>query len=128
MTRQSASGRAARWAARLASLLVGVAYLIPIALAITNEDPPSPSGVIILWLLGVELFLCALAWRWQQAGGLAIVAGAVILSVVVGTGTTAASGTRGLVIAAVYGVPFLLVGLLFLFAGRQNVEEATRAK
>jgi hypothetical protein len=113
--------RGARWAARVASLIVGAVFPLILVLAATNEDLPSPAGVVLLLLLVSVLAACAAAWRWERTGGIAVVAGGVVLAVVAWAGApTSLGGGFGLVAAALYGLPFLLVGALFVAAGRAD--------
>jgi hypothetical protein len=120
MARFPQSARAAKLAARLASLIAGAAFLLLLALAVTNEDPPTPAGATILALLVLELAACAAAWRWQRAGGIAVVASATALAAAVWLSAPASPGNAlALGGMAIYGLPFILVGLLFVMAGRE---------
>jgi hypothetical protein len=111
---------AAKVAARIASLIVGAAFLLILGLAVTNEDPPTSAGVIVLALLALELAACATAWRWQRAGGVAILAGAALLAAAAWSAAPASPGhALALGGMALYGLPFLLVGFLFVMAGRE---------
>jgi hypothetical protein len=129
MSRFRESARTARLAARIASLIVGAAFLLILALSVTNEDPPTSAGVTILALLALELAACAAAWRWEHAGGIAVVAGATALAAAAwASAPGSAEGGLGLAAVAIYGLPFLLVGLLFLLAGRADLGGRTRSE
>ena len=117
MTAPGESERTGRLVARVASIMVGTAFLGILGLAVTNEDPPSAGGMVVLVLLALELAACAAAWRWERAGGLAIVAGATALAAAAWCAAPPSPGNEfALVAVALYGLPFLLVGLLFVAA------------
>jgi hypothetical protein len=120
MARDTGPARAATLSARIASLIVGAAFLLLLVSAATNEDPPTSAGVIVLAILVLELAACAATWRWQRAGGIAVVAGATALAASVWLAAPASPG-NALAMAgmAIYGLPFILVGFLFVMAGRE---------
>jgi len=60
--------------ARVASVMVGTAFLGILGLAFTSEDAPSAGGMAVLVILALVLVACAAAWLWERAGGIAIVA------------------------------------------------------
>jgi hypothetical protein len=107
-----------RWIARLSSLVINSVFLLILFLAVTNEDKPQGAAIPVLVLLVVTMVSCFAARRWEGAGGIAVLVGAVCL----GVAAYAASGTYGLgphfLAALLYGVPYLLVGALFLVAAR----------
>jgi hypothetical protein len=109
-----------RWIARLSSLAINSVFLLILFLALTNEDKPQGAAIPILVLLTLTMGSCLAAWRWERAGGIAVLVGAVCL----GVAAHSASGTYGasphLLIPLVYAAPFLLVGALFLWAATQR--------
>lgn len=119
MAAPSGPERTGRPVARVASIIVGTAFLGILGLAVTNEDAPSAAGMVVLILLALELLACAAAWRWERAGGIAIVAGATALAAAAWCAAPPTPGNElALLGVALYALPFLLLGLLFLVAGR----------
>jgi hypothetical protein len=106
------------WIARLSSLAVSSVFLLILFLAVTNEDKPQGAAIPVLVLLVLTMVSCFAAWRWERAGGIAVLVGAVGL----GLAACAASRTYGVgphfLAPLVYAAPFLLVGSLFLLAAR----------
>jgi hypothetical protein len=106
------------WIARLSSLAVSSVFLLILFLAVTNEDKPQGAAIPVLVLLVLTMVSCFAAWRWERAGGIAVLVGAVGL----GLAAYAASRTYGVgphfLAPLVYAAPFLLVGSLFLLAAR----------
>ena len=75
----------------------------------------------------MELVVCAAAWRWERAGGIAIVAGASVLAAAAWVAAPTSAGNElALSGAAIYGLPFLLVGLLFVRGGRRREKTGAR--
>ena len=109
---------AIRWIARLSSLAINSAFLLILFLAVTNQDKPQGAAIPVLVLLVVTMGTCLVAWRWERAGGIAVLVGAVCL----GAAAYAASRTYGpgphFLIPIVYAAPYLFVGVLFLAAAR----------
>ena len=107
-----------RWAARLSSLAINSVFLLILFLALTNEDKPQGAAIPVLLLLALTMVSCFAAWRWERAGGIAVLVGAVCL----GVAAYAALHTYGvrphLLAPLIYATPFLLVGTLFLAAAR----------
>lgn len=106
------------WIARLSSLVIDSVFLLILFLALSNEDKPQGAAIPVLVLLALTMVICLAAWKWERAGGIAVLVGAVCL----GVAAYAASRTYGvgpnLLIPLLYAAPFLLVGTLFLLAGR----------
>jgi len=110
-----------RWLARGLSLLfIGFNLL----LLVLNEDfrssPTLPT--LVFWILSLSMVI---AWRWERAGGLLtiILSLALPLSVVIQWSRTAGVVTPSwqlLLIGLSLMVPFLITGLLFLYADRQS--------
>ena len=112
--------------ARFASLIVSGAFLLILFLALTNEDKPQGRANVILALLALSIVACIAAWRWQRVGGMAAIAGGLALGIAAYSATVALGpGFSGLLGALIYGVPFLLVGILFLQCGRSTATGAT---
>ena len=107
-----------RWIARLSSLVTNSVFLLILTLAVTNEDKPQGAAIPVLVLLTLTMVSCFAAWRWERAGGIAVLVGAGCL----GVAAYSASRTYGvgphLLAPVVYVAPFLLVGTLFLLAAR----------
>jgi asparagine N-glycosylation enzyme membrane subunit Stt3 len=107
-----------RWIARLSSLAINSVFLLILVLAVTNEDKPQGAAIRVLLLLVLTMVSCLAAWRWERAGGIAVLLSAVCLGVAV----YAASRTYGVgphfLAPLLYAVPYLLVGTLFLLAAR----------
>jgi xanthine/uracil/vitamin C permease (AzgA family) len=117
-----------RWSARLSSLAIDSVFLLILFLALTNEDKPQGAAIPVLVLLALTMVSCLAAWRWERAGGIAVLVGAVCL----GVAAYAASRTYGLgprfLIPLLYAVPYLLVGTLFLLSARQQRSSWLRMK
>jgi len=117
-----------RWMARLSSLAVNSVFLLILFLALTNEDKPQGAAIPVLVLLVLTIVSCFAAWRWERAGGLAVLIGAVCLGVAVyAASRTYGAGPRFLA-PLLYAVPYLLVGTLFLWAARGQRSSWRRVK
>lgn len=104
-----------RWMARLLSVLVSSMFLLIIFLAITNEDKPQKMAIPVLALLTLTIMGCIVAWRWEKVGGVVVVAGALCLYIAASlSGLTVGLGHLSFLASLIYGVPFLIVGILFL--------------
>jgi hypothetical protein len=107
-----------RWIARLSSLAINSVFLLIMVLALTNEDKPHGAAIPVLVLLALTMVSCLVAWRWERAGGIAVLVSAVCL------GVAAYSASRTYVLGPhflaplLYAVPYLLAGTLFLLAAR----------
>jgi hypothetical protein len=121
-------GTGIRWLARLSSLATSSVFLLILFLALTNEDKPQGAAIPVLVLLALTMVSCLAAWRWERAGGIAVLVGAVCL----GVAAYAASRTFGLgsyfLAPLLYAVPYLLVGSLFLLAARGRGRSGRRMK
>jgi hypothetical protein len=117
-----------RWGARLSSLAVNSVFLLILILAVTNEDQPQGAAVPVLVLLVLTMVSCFAAWRWERAGGIAVLVGAVCL----GVAAYSASRTYGVgphfLLSLIYAAPFLLAGTLFLLAARGQRRLGRRMK
>ena len=106
------------WIARLSSLVIDSVFLLILFLALSNEDKPQGAAIPVLVLLALTMVICLAAWRWERAGGIAVLVGAICL----GIAAYASSRTFGVgsyfPIPLLYAAPFLLVGTLFLLAAR----------
>jgi hypothetical protein len=113
-----------RWIARLSSLAINSVFLLILILAVTNEDKPHGAAIPVLVLLALTMGICFAAWRWERAGGIAVLIGAVCL----GVAAYSSSRTYGVgphfLIPLVYAAPFALIGTLFLLAARQEAKGA----
>jgi hypothetical protein len=107
-----------RWMTRLLSLVVNSAFLLILCLALANEDKPQGPAIAVLVMLGLTMAGSFSAWRWEKAGGAAVIVGAL------GTGVAAFSaslvlglGSQSYLPGLIYGAPFLVVGILFWLCG-----------
>jgi hypothetical protein len=105
---------------RLLALGINSAFLLILCLAVTNEDKPQGPAITVLVLLGLTMVASFAAWRWEKAGGILVIAGAL------GTGMAAYSasqnfglGSQSLLPGLIYGVPFLVLGILFWLCGHR---------
>lgn len=116
------------WIARLSSLVIDSVFLLILFLALSNEDKPQGAAIPVLMLLALTMILCLAAWRWERAGGIAVLVGGVCL----GAAAFAASRTYGVgpsfLIPLLYAAPFLLVGTLFLLAARGHRSSGGRVE
>ena len=124
-SQRTGQGLPLRLMARLFSLVVNSVFLLILVLALANEDRPQGPAITILILLVLTMAASFAAWRWAQAGGIAVIAGAL------GTGLAAylaslsfGLGSQSFLIAIIYGAPFLVTGLLFWASGRFEVAGA----
>jgi len=106
------------WIARLSSLVINSVFLLILFLALSNEDKPQGAAIPVLVLLALTMILCLAAWRWGQAGGIAVLVGAVCLGVAAYTASRTYGVGPNFLIPLLYAAPFLLVGTLFLLAAR----------
>ena len=111
-----------RWLTRLLSLVINSVFLLILCLAITNEDRPQGPAIAVLVLLSLTMAGSFAAWRWENAGGAVVIVGAL------GTGIAAYSaslklglGSQSLLPAFIYGIPFLVIGILFWICGHRAI-------
>jgi hypothetical protein len=109
-----------RWIARLSSLAINSVFLLILILAVTNEDKPHGAAIPVLVLLALTMLTCLAAWRWERAGGVAVLVGAICLGVAAYSSSRTVGVGADLLIPLVYAAPFALVGTLFLLAARQE--------
>ena len=109
-----------RLVARVLGLLTKSVYLLILCLALLNEDKPAGPAIPVLVLLGLTMAGSFVAWRWERAGGVVVIAGAL------GTGMAAYSaslhfglGPSSLLPGLIYSVPFLVIGILFWLCGHR---------
>jgi hypothetical protein len=103
------------WITRVLSIVVVGIFSFFLFLAFTNEDKPEGMEFFVYIPLVVAILGCLLAWRWQKVGGVITVIAAVILSTISFLVTMEFGGYVGAaLVALIYGLPFLLVGVLFL--------------
>jgi xanthine/uracil/vitamin C permease (AzgA family) len=107
-----------RWIARLSSLATNSVFLLILFLALTNEDKPQGAAIPVLVLLALAMVSCLAAWRWERAGGIAVLVSAVCLGVAAYTASRTYAVDSHFLVPLVYATPFLLVGTLFLLAAR----------
>jgi hypothetical protein len=115
-------GKTANWvrlAARFLSLATSGVFLLITYLAVTSEDGLKAPAIWVLALLALTILACLAAWRWEKVGGILVVVGAIGL----GISATYSSSAFGLgafafLASLIYGLPFLLVGVLFLLSDR----------
>jgi len=104
-----------RWMARLLSVMVSSMFLLIMFLLITNEDKPQGMAIPVLVLLALTIMGCLVAWRWEKAGGIVVVTGALCLYIATSlSGLAVGLGSLSFLVSLIYGVPFLIVGILFL--------------
>ena len=108
---------------RLLSLVINSVFLLILCLAFANEDKPQGPAITVLVLLGLTMAGSFAAWRWEKAGGAVVIAGAL------GTGVAAYSaslkfglGSQSFLPALIYGVPFLVIGILFWLCGHRAMD------
>jgi hypothetical protein len=113
-------GISLRWVTRLLSLVINSVFLLILCLAITNEDRPQGLAIAILVLLILTMAGSLAAWRWERAGGVVVITGAL------GTGIAAYSaslklelGSQSFLPALIYGIPFLVIGVSFWVCGHR---------
>ena len=107
-----------RWIARLSSLAINSVFLFILVLAVTNEDKPQGLAIPVLLLLVLAMVSCLAAWRWERAGGIAVLVSAVCLGVLVYSSSRTYGAALRFLAPLLYAVPYLLVGTLFLWAAR----------
>ncbi len=121
-----------RWIARLSSLAINSVFLLILVLALTTED--KPQGVIaaipVFVSLALTMVSCFAAWRWERAGGIAVLVGAICLGVAAYSALRTYGVDPHFVVPLVYAVPFLFVGALFLWAawGQNGFGRRTKAE
>lgn len=116
-----------RWMIRLLSLTINSMFLLILCLALANEDKPQGPAIAVLVLLGLTMAGSFAAWRWEKAGGAAVIVGAL------GTGIAAYStslmfglGSQSILPALIYGAPFLIIGILFCVCGHREVANSVQ--
>jgi hypothetical protein len=107
-----------RWTARLASLVINGVFLLILFLALTNEDRPQGVAIAVLAFLVLAMVSSLVAWRWERAGGIALLVSAVCLGVAAYSASRTYGAGLSLLPSLLYAVPYLLAGTLFLLAAR----------
>jgi hypothetical protein len=115
-----------QWIARLSSLVIDSVFLLILFLALSNEDKPQGAAIPVLVLLALTMVICLAAWRWERAGGIAVVVGAVCLGVAAYTASRTYGVGPHFLILLLYAAPFLLVGTLFMLAARGQKSSGRR--
>ena len=120
-----------RWTARAASIFVCAWFTFILTLVATNEDPPRPEVIPALILIALTIVACVAAWRWERAGGIATMVGAMAIGIALWLPPSLAGLNFVMPIAILtYVVPFGTVGALFVWAGwmaRPKIGERTEA-
>jgi hypothetical protein len=107
-----------RWLTRLLGLVVEGFLGLLLFLALTNEDPPQPQAWPMLACQVICMVALLLTWRWERLGGVFLAFGAMALAVTaLYSGLVTGLGLTGLLVALLYGAPFLIVAGLSLAAG-----------
>lgn len=107
-----------RWAARgLSLLLIGFVLILLVLNDDFRESPTLP--VVILWML---TFCILIAWRWERAGGMLILAMSLLifLSLLIQwliTGVLTMPLWQLAPIGFALIMPYVIVGWLFLYLG-----------
>jgi peptidoglycan/LPS O-acetylase OafA/YrhL len=106
-----------RWTARVASILVCAWFAFVLVLVATNEDQPRAEVIPSLILVAINIGACFAAWRWERAGGIAIIIGAIAIGIALWVPIVNAGLTLVMpILIAAYFVPFGLVGALFVWS------------
>jgi signal transduction histidine kinase len=116
------------WIARLSSLATNSVFLLILFLALTNEDKPQGVAIPVLVLLALAMVSCLAAWRWERAGGIAVLVSAVCLGVAAYAASRSYGAGPHFLAPLLYAVPYLLVGILFLWAAREQRSFGRRVK
>ena len=124
---QTGPGKGVYWTrltARLLSLATSGVFLFIVFLAVTNEDRPKAPAIPVLTLLVLTVLACLVAWRWEKVGGGLVVIGAISLGIAAYfAGSVFGLGAFALLGSLMYGLPFFVVGVLFLLSGRMARNE-----
>lgn len=106
-----------RWTARVASILVCAWFTFILALVATNEDRPRPEVIPALIVVALTIGACVAAWRWERAGGIATIVGAIAIGIALWVPPSMAGLNYVMPIAILtYVVPFGALGALFVWA------------
>lgn len=106
------------WTARVASILVCAWFAFILALVAANEDKPHPEVIPALILVALTIVACFTAWRWERAGGIATLVGAMAIGIALWLPPSMAGLNFVMPIAILtYVVPFGAVGALFVWSG-----------
>ena len=111
-------GLSMRWMARVLSTLTDFVYLIITVLALNNEDRPQGATIPVLVLLTLTRLATLVAWGWERLGGLTVIVLALALAVAASVNRWLHSAS--LLPSLVLSAPFLIVGVMFWLAGRQE--------
>lgn len=107
-----------RWLARIASLGVCAWFTLLLFLVATNEDKPALEAIPALLLVAFTIIACFSAWRWERAGGIVIITGAIAIGVaLILPSSLTALGLFMPFVISLYVVPFGAVGALFVSSG-----------
>lgn len=103
--------------ARIASVIVNASFAGLVLLIAVNEDKPQEAAVPVLYLLGINMTAAFLAWRREKAGAIAMMVGAVGLCIAAYISAQSAGlASFSYLAAGLYGLPFLVLGALFLMS------------
>ena len=112
-----------RWIARLSSIVTSGVFLVILFLAFTNEDGTYLAAVPLLVLLGLTIASSFAAWRWEKVGGVVVIMGALGQSVAAFLSSFYFGlGALSFLSVLIYGVPFLIVGILFLLTSQREMQ------
>lgn len=82
-----------------------------------NEDQPRPEVIPALILVALTIVACLTAWRWERAGGIAMMVGAMAIGIALWVPPSMAGLNFVMPISILtYVVPFGAVGALFVWA------------
>ncbi|MEI6044994.1 MAG: hypothetical protein WCS37_11635 [Chloroflexota bacterium] len=116
--------KVSRWIARILGLLFNLVALLLIGLTLNPlRDYPLQELPALLALLVANAGI-VMAWKWEVRGGLVACVASLITGVAIYFSALSIGESQklALIVALVYGLPYLLVGALFLFChGRAGV-------
>ena len=114
-----------KWTIRLLSLLPILFY---ISLWLFNDDVRSQPALAILFQAILTITLLV-AWRWPKSGGLLAMIGGLIFFVILIAGAFVRddlSLMAALLISWMMALPYVVLGWLFFYLGRQAEQDAAR--
>ena len=110
-----------RWAARIIGLLVFGGFLLTLiaqgiseAIGGRREALTNIQGIMLAVITAVALAGCILSWWRERLTGILL----IVTAVVMGTYGGIIAGRNNIVVGLVLGLPYLIAGVLLLYAWR----------
>lgn len=126
---QATSGTRLRWLARILGVPVFAFSLFWLYFALNSPfaQSASISDPIILALM-LPMLGYMVAWFWERAGALLMAVGALALATAIYPRSLSENTASFLLLFLLFSLPYLILSLLFFYAGKARQNERTLAQ